>query len=386
MNAATPDRPSRDHRIDFLRGLALAIIFINHVPGNIYSHFTPTNFGFSDAAEVFVILAGFASAYAYFARFERGERWDASRKALRRAGVLYVSHVFTTVAGIALFAAAAIYFARPGYLTDMIYYLNIKEVFENPAESFVGIVTMGHQLGYFNILPMYMGILLMLPLIMWLAGHGLKVLLAASALLWLIAGAFVIDMPNYPKEGGWFFNPLPWQLLFVIGFILGQRSRQGKTLAFSSTLYRISLAYLIIAFFWVGFQLWEFKPWMPLPPALWDFDKTYVSLPRLFHVLALAYVVMMSPIGEWMRRIPAANPLTAMGRHSLPVFCTGSLLAMAGAVVRYEWGGGPLRDTIIIIVGLSLQMLLARALDSREPPPMKRKAPEPASAGMTAAI
>src|SRR5437867_3965175 len=117
---------SRDHRIDFLRGLALATIFINHVPGNLYSYFTHTNFGFSDAAEIFVMLAGFASAYAYFARYERGERWDASLKAMKRAGVLYLSHVVTTIAGIALFCAAAIYFARPGYLADMVYYLNIK--------------------------------------------------------------------------------------------------------------------------------------------------------------------------------------------------------------------------------------------------------------------
>jgi len=69
--AATPSR--RDHRVDFLRGMALAIIFINHVPGNFYEKLTPKNFGFSDAAEIFVILAGFASAYAYFSRFERDE-------------------------------------------------------------------------------------------------------------------------------------------------------------------------------------------------------------------------------------------------------------------------------------------------------------------------
>jgi hypothetical protein len=363
---------SRDHRIDFLRGLALATIFIDHVPGNLYSYFTHTNFGFSDAAEVFVMLAGFAAAYAYFASYERGERWDASLKAVRRAGVLYVSHIVTTIAGIAIFCAAAIYFARPGYLADMIYYLNLKEVFDNPARSFIGIVTMGHQLGYFNILPMYMGILLMLPAIMWLAERGLKVLLIASIALWLIAGTFVIDMPNFPKEGGWFFNPLPWQLLFVIGFIFGQLARQGKSLAFNPTLYKAAVVYLIVSFVWVWFRLWWLTPQIPLPLALWDFDKTYVSIPRLFHVLALGYVVVMSPLGAWMHRIPPSNPLTAMGRHSLPVFCAGTLLSMAGAIARYEWGGDILSDTVIILVGLGLQMLLALALDAAALPPVKR--------------
>jgi hypothetical protein len=45
----------RDHRIDFLRGAALASIFINHVPGNIWEQLTHKNFGFSDAAEIFVL-------------------------------------------------------------------------------------------------------------------------------------------------------------------------------------------------------------------------------------------------------------------------------------------------------------------------------------------
>ena len=77
----------RDHRVDFLRGFALASIFINHVPGNVYEKLTHRNFGFSDAAEIFVLLAGFASAYAYFARYERGETLDSSLKALKRSGV-----------------------------------------------------------------------------------------------------------------------------------------------------------------------------------------------------------------------------------------------------------------------------------------------------------
>ena len=106
----------RDHRVDFLRGLALASIFINHVPGNVYEKLTHRNFGFSDAAEIFVLLAGFASAFAYFARYERGERFDSSLKALKRSGVLYMSHVVTTVAAIALFCVAAMLFAHPGYL------------------------------------------------------------------------------------------------------------------------------------------------------------------------------------------------------------------------------------------------------------------------------
>jgi hypothetical protein len=191
--------PARDHRVDFLRGFALASIFINHVPNNFYEHWTHKNFGASDAAEIFVMLAGFASAYAYYARYERGERWNASIKAWRRAGMLYMSHIVTTVAGIAIFCAAALYFGAPGYLDDTLIFMNTKPLINDPVRGFLGVATLGHQLGYFNILPMYMGLLVMLPLIMAVAKRwGLTALFWVSLLGWLLAGLFVFDFPRLP--------------------------------------------------------------------------------------------------------------------------------------------------------------------------------------------
>src|SRR5665213_1304563 len=70
---ATPAnrRLPRDSRVDVLRGLALLMIFIDHVPGNLLSLVTLRNFGFADAAELFVLLAGFASMAAYGRIFSR---------------------------------------------------------------------------------------------------------------------------------------------------------------------------------------------------------------------------------------------------------------------------------------------------------------------------
>ncbi len=367
--AATPSR--RDYRVDFLRGLALASIFINHVPGNFYEKLTHKNFGFSDAAEVFVILAGFASAYAYFARFERGETWEATRKAWRRAGVLYVSHVVTTVAGVALFCLATLYFTHQGYLDDTIVFMNTKPLMDDTVRGFIGLVTLGHQLGYFNILPMYMALLLMLPAIMILARRSLWLLFAVSLTLWFMTGYFAFDVPNYPLPGGWFFNPLAWQFLFVVGFILGQRQREAKPMPFSGLLYGLCALYLVLAWWWVPFDWLINFSGIQLPATIWSFDKGFVAWPRLLHVLALGYVVMMSPLGRLMHLIPATNFFTAMGRHSLPVFCVGSLLSMAGTIVRYEVGGSLTVDTLIIAAGLAVMAILARILDGRKPAPPK---------------
>ncbi len=365
---ASESTPRRDHRVDFLRGLALAMIFINHVPGNLYANFTTINFGFSDAAEIFVLLAGFAASNAYFPRFSRGEMWSASLSALKRSTVLYMCHVVTTMMALALFSAAAILFARPGYVYDMIYSMSLSSFFKDTASAIVGMVLLGHQLGYFNILPMYMVFLAMLPAMMWLARISLKLLFAASFSLWLAAGWYGLNIPNYPIPGGWFFNPFAWQLLFVTGFISGQWSRDGRMPRFSTKLFWVSVAYLVFACAWIklGYSAWKPADTL-IPQHLWDFDKTYLALPRLLHILALAYVVMISPMGEWLRRVSTSNPLTVMGRHSLPVFCTGSLLAMAGAILRFEWGGGVLRDTLIILAILTVPMILAYMLDSGRP-------------------
>src|ERR1044072_8608461 len=55
----------RDPRIDACRGIALWWIFLDHIPNNIGSWLTLRNYGFSDAAEVFMFISGVTCALAY---------------------------------------------------------------------------------------------------------------------------------------------------------------------------------------------------------------------------------------------------------------------------------------------------------------------------------
>lgn len=71
----------RDPRLDVLRGMALVMIFINHVPGNFWEDWTSRNFGFSDAAEGFVLMAGISAGLAYSTGFRvrwPGRAWPGS--------------------------------------------------------------------------------------------------------------------------------------------------------------------------------------------------------------------------------------------------------------------------------------------------------------------
>ena len=84
----------RDLRIDFFRGLALVFIFWDHIPHNPLGQVTPRNFGFSDAAEIFVFLAGYAAVLAYGKLLLRDGYAVACLRVLRRVWVLYVAHIF----------------------------------------------------------------------------------------------------------------------------------------------------------------------------------------------------------------------------------------------------------------------------------------------------
>src|SRR5713101_9939203 len=97
MTPASVVASKRDPRIDVLRGIALLMIFVDHIPGDTLSLVTLHNFGFSDAAEVFVLLAGFSSMLAYGRIFER----DGARSGLRRI-VLRLARLYLFQVGLLL--------------------------------------------------------------------------------------------------------------------------------------------------------------------------------------------------------------------------------------------------------------------------------------------
>ncbi|PSJ62440.1 OpgC family protein [Pseudaminobacter soli (ex Li et al. 2025)] len=349
----------RDTRIDVFRALALLTIFVNHVPGTIYEYLTHKNFGFSDSAEAFVLISGIAIGIAYGPKFKPGNRLLMTLKAWRRAGVLYVTHIMTTVGTLAIFAGAAVYFARPDLLTM----INIEAVMADTPRTLVGIATLGHQLGYNNILSMYAAVLLMLPLFLLLGNVSLKLTVAISGLIWLVAGIWQIAPVNYPTPGYWFLNPLSWQFLFVIGFAAMLHVKRGGEIAFKPWLAGLSAAYLLLSLLWVRVPLWGVDVSFGLPTVLTGFDKTFLSLPRLAHVLALAYLIAVIPALSNMARTRADNPLAVLGKHSLPVFIAGTILAMIGQVMKTVSPGGLVYDTVLISTGVALQFALAYYLE-----------------------
>ena len=349
----------RDTRLDVFRALALLSIFINHVPGTIYEKFTHREFGFSDSAEAFVLISGLAVALAYSSKFVEGNRLLLSLKMARRSMTLYMAQMMTTLITLAIFGFAALYMKRP----DMLEMINIKTVIEQPAEALVGMVTLGHQLGYNNILSLYLVLMLVAPLMLYLSRISIPLMLTVSGAIWFLSGYYSVAPVNYPTQGVWFLNPLSWQFLFAIGIAAMSYVKQGGRFDQNRPLLFAAIGYLVFSLLWLRLPHPNWDISFGLPAVLTGFDKTYLSATRLLHVLAIAYVIAALPALSGKARLDMSHPLAILGKHSLPVFIAGTILAMAGQAVRNVYPVSLSLDTLLIATGIMAQFALVYYLE-----------------------
>ena len=358
-------RSARDPRLDVFRGLCLVMIFINHVPGNVFEDFTSRNFGFSDAAEGFVLMSGIAAGLAYGRDFQRIARLITGlTRVLKRVWTIYLVHILTTVCALAAAAATALWLDD----STILFKNQMGVIWSNPLGVFIGIPALTHQFGYVNILPLYLVLLLASPVMFIVAWKWPLWLMGLSVALWAATGWFRLNLPNYPNSGGWFFNPLAWQVIFACGLLTGVAIRDGRRFVpVRLWLQLLSGGFLVFACLAaqnkdiakeMGHLLWMAKnagaPWF-----LTDFDKTFVTAPRLLHILALGYFLSTLAIVRRACALRIAAPLAMLGRHSLPVFALGSVLAIGIQGIKQVTGKDLVFDSLFLFGGLSLQFALA---------------------------
>ena len=64
INATLPEK-GRDLRLDLFRGVANWAIYLDHIPDNVVNWITTRNYGFSDAADLFVFISGYTASFVY---------------------------------------------------------------------------------------------------------------------------------------------------------------------------------------------------------------------------------------------------------------------------------------------------------------------------------
>ncbi len=357
---------ARDQRIDFFRGLALIFIFWDHVPQNPLAHLTVRNVGFSDAAEIFVFLAGYAALLAYGKIARRDGYLVACVRILRRAWVLYVVHIFllALLMGIVFFANSQV------ETRDLVQEMGLQYFLTHPQQALVDELLLRFKPNLMDPLPLYILLLLGLPLILPMLLRKTEYAVGLSVLLYLLAPWFQWNLAA--QEGGvWFFNPMAWQLLFVLGgaaAIHGQRETRPETRALLRQPLFVTcaiylLACVVIALSWKWPALHDaFMPKL-LGEWLYPISKTNLSPARLLHFLAMAYVVAkLLPKTGWLDHW-LARQSRRMGRYSLEVFCLGVLLAPLADMLNAQAGDGLPVRVFSALLGVALMATLAGWLD-----------------------
>lgn len=352
----------RDLRIDVVRGLILLVIFINHMPGNVVSAWMPHNFGFSDAADIFVLLAGISAALAYGRLIDQRGLAVGALKVGARIWTLYVAHIalFLLVCGIV--ATAIVRTQNSLYLET----INIAPFFSDTATALLGALGLTYQPSYLDILPLYIVLLALFPLIYAAARMSPLLTLCLSVTLWQGAVHFGVNLPNEPGAGGWFFNPFAWQLVFTIGVVTGRMALVGIGLP---RLVMLDIAAVAVLLFSLMVKQSSGNPFGIALMNEWienlqmGSDKTNLAPSRVVHLLALFWLVArhVAPGAAFLRG-RVASLLAAMGRHSLEVFCAGVMLSVAGQIVLAENSFASEAQLIVNLAGITLLTALGTFL------------------------
>lgn len=354
---------TRDLRLDFFRGLALLTILVNHIPYNPLGEITPRNFGFSDATEVFIFLSGFAAAMTYGRVMEKDGYKLAAARIAKRVWQLFVAHIFMLMVFCALVTWAADATGNPKYLSDMF----VGALLTDPGHVLMYAPILGFQPAFMNILPMYIGIMILFIPMLALLRVSRVAFLAASLTLYAVVAINNINLPVFPK-GVWYFNPLAWQVLFMLGALFGYKP------AHAANWVPQGRAPLIVAVAYLTFSLVIVMSWRSpalaalIPQALKDIiyplSKTNLSVWRLTHFLATAYIALrfVPPGAAWLKD-RMVDPILACGRHALEVFCFGILLSFLGRLVMLEISKEVSATLIVNFAAFAATFSLAYLLD-----------------------
>jgi len=365
--------PREPNAVDFWRGFALITIFIDHIPGIVYASYTLVNYSIADAADLFVFLAGWSLRLMADGGGRHMPTRDVMLRLFGRALELYAAQVLITMLAIALLATSAIELSNPLLLQ----WHNAAAVFNDPVPTHIGLAVLTHQLGYFDILPLYVVLMLMAPFFAAIDRLWPRQLLPLSVALYVCVLIFRLTLPTWPVNGTWFFNPLAWQVVFVLGFTFAREDFGAGLLArrHIGLLRVLAVPIVILGVLVARLDWWPDPTEVPDPKLFFIADKTYVTPIRLIQFLSL--VALGSLLFPYIRALadfaPLRRPvngliglLALLGRNSLYVFCVGSLLSLIGQIVRFYYRGSVLIDTVVVILGIIIMALTAWLAESRQ--------------------
>jgi hypothetical protein len=367
----------RDLRLDLFRGIANWAIFLDHIPDNVVNWITTRNYGFSDAADLFVFISGYTASFVYAKMMlERGFIVGATRL-FKRVWQLYVAHVILFV----IYIAAIGYVAQRYNDPDIINEFNVAGLVDNPVQTLTQGLLLKFKPLNLDVLPLYIVLMGFFPPVLWMMLRKPDLTMLASLALYFAARQFGWNLAAYPS-GSWYFNPYTWQLLFVFGawFALGG-AVESRSVIKSKVLLYFGLAYLVFSL--VMTMAGRFPDYGHMMPE-WLFeafnpnDKTNLAPYRVLHFVIIAFFVTRFVSKEWpglQWRI--FQPLIKCGQQSLAVFCVGVFLSFVGHFELMMSSGSLMAQIFVSASGLALMSCVAYYISwsKKQDKPLPKPAP-----------
>jgi hypothetical protein len=387
IQAVLPGK-GRDLRLDLFRGLANWAIFLDHIPDNVVNWITTRNYGFSDAADLFVFISGYTASFVYAKMMlDRGFIVGGTRLT-KRVWQLYVAHIVLFVIYIVAIGYVAQRFSDPEIINEF----NVAGLVDSPIETLRQGLLLKFKPVNLDVLPLYIVLMGFFPPVLWLMLRRPDAVMIGSVALYFAARWFDWNLSAFPA-GTWYFNPFCWQLLFLFGAwcALGGTIRSRSIINSTYMLY-FCVVYLVFAL--VMTMAGRFADFGALFPAwLYDAfnpnDKTNLAPYRFLHFAVLVVLVVRFVPKEWEGlEWKVFDPLIKCGQQSLAVFCVGVFLSFVGHFELIMSSGSLLAQIAISASGIALMTLVAYYItwSKQQDKPLKpsaKPAPGP-SAGMAA--
>jgi len=349
----------RDLRLDLFRGIANWAIFLNHIPNNAVNWITIRNYGFSDAADLFVFISGYTAAIVYGRMMGDYGFLIAATRLAKRIWQLYVAHVMLLV----IYAAAVGYVALRFRYDNILHEFNVVNLIHNPIATMTEGLMLRFKPYNLDVLPLYIALMVLFPFVLWsmLRRPGLTML--GSFALYVAARQFGWNLADWP-QGQWFFNPFCWQLLFCLGAwaALGGGTKLRPVIN-SQWLVYLGGAYLVFAL--IMTLAATFESLRELIPG-WLYgtfnpnDKTNLAPYRALHFVVLALLVARFLPKDWKGLQWAAfDPLIKCGQQSLRVFCVGVFLSFLGYFLLTISSGTILKQVLVSAAGIAVLCAVA---------------------------
>jgi hypothetical protein len=185
-------------------------------------------------------------------------------------------------------------------------------------------------------------------------------------LLYTLVQLFGWNLPQWPINP-WFFNPLAWQFLVVLGawWELGNGKLLRLWLASRAAAVLASL-YLIVAL--IIALSWSIQPLDALVPGwltrlIYPINKSDLDLLRLLHFLAIAVLVPKFVPPDWKGlTAPIMRAAIRCGENSLEIYCAGVLLALGARILLEKVSSGPAMQVAASFAGVAVSIALASLL------------------------